>query len=133
MARFETEDMKQLKYLIVAMLIINCLGCSTMSINKQKKLTLALYDDALLIKPAAKKMCDDGTISTENCERIGKLFDLFVDSIAMYASAIDTYEKAPDSPTHLSRLNAARSRSQDAFAKLIIEAANLGINWRKKK
>lgn len=124
---------------LVVLLGIACLiclmsllsGCSSLPLAKQKKLAVIMYEDALLIGQTAKDMCLQGVLKEEDCEKIGQIYDLFIDADVMYAQALDEYEKNQDSPYHLARLNAARTRANGALANLISKAIELGVNWKE--
>lgn len=79
MARFETDDVKRLKYLmwiagiaLAVMLVINCTGCSSMSIARQARVgnTISMQLDELHV--AIAEACNAGQLSEVNCRAVVK-------------------------------------------------------------
>lgn len=131
--RKELNEVRNLVWFVMIVLIIilglvYCIGCSSMSIAKQKRVAMLIGQQIEFIGDGVIVKCNDGTIKEDDCLIIGDLINFALDSQNAYAKALIAMQNGTGSQEQVQK---ALEALQDDMVTLVSRAIALGIRVRK--
>lgn len=113
---------------LLSLFALNALGCSSMSIAKQKKGAMLMGQQIEFVGDQVIIKCNDGTLKEDDCELVADLINFALDSQNAYTRALVAMQDGTGSQEQVQK---ALEALQDNMANLIGEAISLGIKFRK--
>lgn len=126
------RQMRQNKVLVSILLcsMSIVLGCTTMSIAKQKKAAMLIGQQIEFIGNGVIAKCNDGTLKQEDCDLMADAINFALDSQNAYTRALIAMQSGTGSQEQVQK---ALETLQTDMANLVSSAIGLGINIRKEK
>ena len=105
------------------------LGCSTLSLAKQKKVAMLIGQQIEFIGDGVAIKCNDGTLKEDNCNLMADSINFALDAQNAYTRVLIAMQNGTGSQEQIQK---ALETLQNDMATLVSNAISLGIKIRKE-
>lgn len=113
---------------LLSLVALNTIGCSSISIAKQKKVAELIGKQIEFIGDQVIARCNDGTLKQKDCDNISDCINLALDGQNAYTRSLIAMQNGAGSQEQVQKTLEAL---QGDMANLVSEAISLGIKIRK--